>query len=108
MAEVHESKGIPPLAIKNQKNLRTDGRSMRPLNYSKRSHSCTLAGSRQIRFEPTVALRRKSTVCGLNGQRAHFVIALSLATYEQTIFEITQLYRTFLVDPGSRSFLSQV
>jgi hypothetical protein len=62
-----KARGIPPLGVKNQKNLRTDGRSMKPLNYSKRSHSCTLAGLRQIHFEPTVALRRKSTVCGLNG-----------------------------------------
>jgi hypothetical protein len=32
-------------------------------------------------------LRRKSAVYGLNGRRAHFVIALSLVTYEHAIYK---------------------
>src|SRR6516164_3239296 len=43
-------------------------------------------------------LLRKSTVYGLNGHRAHFVIASSLVTYEHATGEITQIYRTFLVN----------
>jgi hypothetical protein len=35
-----------------------------------------------MRFEPTVGLLRKSTVYGLNGHRAIFVIDLSVATCE--------------------------
>jgi hypothetical protein len=35
--------------------------------------------------ELTGGLLRKSAVYGLNGRRAHFVIALSLATYEHAI-----------------------
>ena len=56
-----KARGIPPLGVKNQKNLRTDGKSMRPLNYSKRSHSCTLTGLRQIHCEPTQAKTSTST-----------------------------------------------
>jgi hypothetical protein len=40
---------------------------------------------RQMRFEPTVGLLRKSTVYGLNGHSALFVIDLSLVTYEDAI-----------------------
>jgi len=36
-------------------------------------------------FEPTAVLQHKSTVYGLNGQRANFLIALSLVTYEYAI-----------------------
>jgi len=41
----------------------------------------------------------KCAVYGLNGRRAHFVIALSLVTYEYAILELTQFYRTFIGDP---------
>ncbi len=36
-------------------------------------------------FEPTDCLQRKSSVCGLNGQRVYFLIALSLVTYGNAI-----------------------
>ena len=39
----------------------------------------------ETRFEPTAGLRRKSTVYGLNGHRAHFVIVLSLGSYEHAV-----------------------
>jgi hypothetical protein len=35
----------------------------------------------EMGFQPTGDLWRKRTVYGLNGQRFHFVIALSLGTY---------------------------
>ena len=39
----------------------------------------------RCRFEPTAGLRCKSTVYGLNGHSAIFVIDLSLVTYEDAI-----------------------
>src|SRR6516225_10494701 len=39
----------------------------------------------ETRFELTGGLRRKSTVYGLNGHRAHCVIFLSVVTYEHTL-----------------------
>ena len=49
---------------------------------------------------PRSASKRKSTVCGLNGQRAHFVIALSLVTYEQAVSKSRSFTALFLVDLG--------
>jgi len=36
-------------------------------------------------FEPTAVLQHKSSVYGLNGHRANFVIVLFLVTYERAI-----------------------
>jgi hypothetical protein len=47
--------------------------------------STTASGQRQIDIEPTSGLRCKSTVYGLNGHRAIFVIDLSVGTCEHVI-----------------------
>jgi hypothetical protein len=73
---------------------------------TQRGWSCRLLGSRrcqkeafsgrplvteQLKFgalayiKPTGVLRCKSAVCGLNGQRVYFLIALSLVTYGNAI-----------------------
>ena len=44
-----------------------------------------VAGVASYTFEPTVGLLRKSTVYGLNGHSANFVIDLSLGAYEHAI-----------------------
>ena len=48
-------------------------------------HSHLLGMLEPMRFEPTVGLLRKSTVYGLNGHRAIFVIDLPVATCEHTL-----------------------
>src|SRR5215469_12823981 len=47
--------------------------------------SARKCASKVLPLLPTVGLLRKSTVYGLNGRRAHFVMALSLVTYEHAI-----------------------
>jgi len=51
----------------------------------------SLPGLRQIHSEPTVGLRRKSAVCGLNGHRLYYIISLFKVTYKSII----QVSRTF-------------
>jgi hypothetical protein len=48
-------------------------------------HSRNFLVDARCRFEPTGGVQRKSTVYGLNGHRANFVIALSLGAYEHAI-----------------------
>jgi hypothetical protein len=48
-------------------------------------HSRNFLVDARCRFEPTGGLQRKSTVYGLNGQSAYFVIDVFLVTYEHRI-----------------------
>jgi len=54
----------------------------------------------EMGFQPTGGLQHKSTVYGLNGHRAHVVIALSIGAYQHAIQKSRSFTALFSWTPG--------